>query len=154
MRVLFLFCLLGFSFVETQAQTPSPDPVSNIIVRYRSIEDPNIPLPSINDPAYNNRTVEMEISFTLSNPDSISTVNIQSGSQQLTSDISSATITCGKDGNGYYFMYNGKRHAIKNNIVVLTQTVPEQSIRKSSYLSVNTTDYKSIKSKTFTKKVN
>jgi len=154
MRLLFLFCLLVFSFVETQAQTHSPDPVSNIVVRYRTTEDPNAPFPSVNDPAYNNRTVEMEISFVLSNPDSVSTVEIKSGSQQLGSELSNASITCGKDGNGYYFLYNGQKHTIKNNTVVLTQTVPEHSIRKSSYLSVNTTDRKSIKSKTFTKKLN
>jgi hypothetical protein len=151
MKFFISICCVMFLCLDVAGQNA---PISNVIVRYRSTEDPNAPFPSINDPAYNSRTVEMEISFTVSNPDSISTVEIKSGTQQLSSDLSSAVITCGKDGNGYYFLYNGQRHAIKNNTVVLTQTVPEQSIRKSSYLSVNTTNQKSIRSNTFTKKLN
>jgi hypothetical protein len=152
MRIVFsLYLLLLAACVSAQS---SPESVSNIQVRYRNIDDPNVLPVSVNSASYGDSKVEMEITFTVSNPDSISVLEIKTGRQQSTSDILSAALVFSKENNKNYYTCNGKKQEIENNTVVFTEQVPENTLKKSSYVSLNATDRKNRKSNTFTKKVN
>ena len=152
MKILFKLSLLLLA-VGAYAQT-SPETISNIQVRYRNIDDANVLPVSVNSASYGDSKVEMEITFVVSNPDSISVLEINTGKQQLSSDILSAALVFSKEGNKNYFTYNGKKYEIKNKTVVFAELVPEHALKKSSYVSLKATDRKNRKSSTFTKKVN
>ena len=152
MKILVSFCLLAL--VTCAYAQSSPESVSNIQVRYRNIDDANVPPVSVNSASYGDSKVEIEITFTVSNPDSISVLEIKGGKQQLSSDILSAALVFTKEGNKNYFTHQDKKYEIVNKTVVFTELIPEHTLKKSSYLSLNVTDRKNRKSSTFTKKVN
>lgn len=153
MKVSFTVLCLLFLGLYTQAQT-AKDPVSNIQVRYRTLGDENLPPPSVFDPAYNDRKVEMEITFTLANVDSTNTIEIKTGKADGAADILNATVTCFKVDGKNYFSYNGQNYEIKNNQVVFSGLIAESTLKKSSFLSLSTLDKKNVRSKSITKKLN
>ncbi len=145
----FLLFMTSFAYAQT-----APESIANVQVRYRNMDDANVLPVSVDSATYGDSQVEVEISFLVSNPDSMDVLVIKTGRKELSSDMMSAALVFTKEEDKNYFTYNDNKYEMINNTVVFTALVPESTLRKSSYVSLEVTDRKNRKSTTFTKKVN
>jgi hypothetical protein len=151
MKKAFLFfssILFLTSFIHAQSVVE----ISMIEVRYR-YQVENEPPVSVFDPAYQDRKVEMDITFTVNNPKEIKEVAIKNGLQNGSAEYLNSTLQYLKSNGKEYLSYNGKIFEIENNRVTITQEVSEESSRKTTYVSIKATD-KAKQSNTASKKIN
>ena len=151
MKLTFLVVLLLSPFLCC-AQQDNVE-VSDLVVRYRSLEDFNRPPVSVKDSLYDKGNVEMEVSFTLSDAKKIKGIDIKTGEQNGSSELLNKSGTCMKEGNKYYFVYNNTAYEIQNNRVSFTEVVTEGKMKKAAYFTVHLTDNQNNKSVPFTQKI-
>lgn len=153
MKHLFLSLILVFSlFTFSYSQSPN-DGISDLVIRYRNIGDDMIP-PSVNDPAYQNRKVIMEITFTIANPDTLKEIEIKGLDIVEGNTIVDMKLIASKEGSTTQLNYNGRSYTIEGNSVSIEQEIPESSLKKKRKLTVKAINKSNVITNTLTKETN
>lgn len=142
-----IFSIPFISLAQNEVQ------LANIEVRYR-MQPEEMPPVSVSDPAYKERMVEMDITFTIQDHTDLNTIEVKTGKQNGTSEYMNATLVHVKNGDKYFLSYNGKLFEIKDNKVVITEKVKEEASRKTVYVSIKASNHQQKTSNTIFKKIN
>ncbi len=151
--------LLGLNVYEAQAQN-SAVIIDSIWVGISSHHTPEDDFPpSVDDPAWNNRTVSLDIVCYIENPSQVSLLQVNYGTTTGASDLLNINVTYLLENGKEYFQYKQQKFPIAinplsniNKLVILRQTVPVSFVKKTAYATVRIKDTSNLYSNTITRK--
>jgi hypothetical protein len=140
--------LSGISY----SQSPK-DGISDLIVRYRNIDDDMTPV-STTDPAHQNRKVIMEITFTVDNPDNLKEIEIKGAETETANFFADSKFVASEVNSKNQLEYNGKSFVIEGNKVSIEQEIPESLLTKKRSITVRSINKSNVVTATLTKSNN
>lgn len=153
--LFFITVLASMFFSKNSHAQTSTVVLDSIWVGTRSLQgiDETLP-PSVNDIAWNNRKVELNIIFYVKNPQLIQTISVKYGTANGLTDLALFSLNYLKENGKEYLVHNNKKFMIWKNKICINQVVPYSYVTSTGYAIIQAKDINNLYSNSINKKFN